>query len=125
MDGCRDGLQVPTLHELSVDQWYLAAEEGGLLFDDVGPFRNFGDIGDNERSEGQRKGNRRTLWANGNTPAQKHRKSQVLRWKEDGGGLGLGPGRALIAVRPALLVLIAWQDTVRGCWDDLDSEKGG
>lgn len=24
------------------------------------------------------------------------------------GGLGLGPGRALIAVRPALLVLIAW-----------------
>lgn len=44
MDGCRDGLQVPTLHELGVDQWYLA-EEGGLLFDDVGPFRNFGDIG--------------------------------------------------------------------------------
>lgn len=61
---------------------------------------------DNERSEGQRKPNRSALWANGNSPAQKHRKGQVLRWKEDG-GLGLGPGRALIAVRPALLVLIA------------------
>lgn len=74
-----DGLQVPTLHELlSVDQWYLA-EEGGLLFDDVGPFRNFGDIGDNERSEGQRKQNRRALWANGNSPAQKQRTCQVLR----------------------------------------------
>lgn len=74
-----------------INEWYLA-EEGGLLFDDVGPFRNFGDIGDNERSEGQRKGNRRTLWANGNSPAQKHRKSQALRWKEDGGaGLGTRP----------------------------------
>ena len=43
-DGRREGFRFPLCTELSVDQWYLA-EEGGLLFDDVGPFRNFGDIG--------------------------------------------------------------------------------
>lgn len=95
-----------------MDQWYLA-EEGGLLFNDVGPFRNFGDIGTTNARKA--KGSQ-TEGRYGPTEMVRRRSresARFLRWKEDG-GLGLGPGRALIAVRPALLVLIAWEDTVRG-----------
>lgn len=79
MDGRRTGSRFPLCTSSSAWINGYLAEEGGLLFDDVGPFRNFGDIGDNERSEGQRKQNRRALWANGNSPAQKQRTCQVLR----------------------------------------------
>lgn len=75
-----DGLLVPTLHELGVDQWYLA-EEGGLLFDDVGPFRNFGDI---VTTNARKARGSRTEGRYGPTEIARHR-LQVLRWTEDGG----------------------------------------
>jgi hypothetical protein len=99
--------------------------KGGLLLDDVGPFRNFGDIWTTTKRVGRPKeAEQKGAMGHGNSPAAEAIERARFGCKEDGAGPVTRPSTDCSPSGPAGIDCLGEMRS-GGCADDLDSEKGG